>query len=258
MNSHLRQASTGVHLFCSWLVTFPFLFTFGSILLVFDPVQRVALKLNRRCHELVVVALNASILRTLQLTGMRLTISGHIPNDDSGPVIVVANHQSMFDIPILHTIFKHLFPRFIAKQELARWIPSISYNLRHGENALIDRKNPLQSTRAIGKLAKMAVERGCAVVLFPEGTRARRGATGKFHIAGLRALLSKMPNATIVPVALSGSWKLGQHKLFPVPWRTQVTAHICPPLTAQIQPGRDADFYLRECEAQIRQALKQN
>ena len=61
------------------------------------------------------------------------------------PVVFVANHQSLYDIPPFIWFMRSNHPKFISKIELAKGIPSVSYNLRHGGAALIDRKNPRQS-----------------------------------------------------------------------------------------------------------------
>ena len=48
---------------------------------------------------------------------------------------------------------RQFHPKFISKKELGKGIPSVSFNLRHGGSALIDRKNPMQAVEAIRKLA---------------------------------------------------------------------------------------------------------
>ena len=51
----------------------------------------------------------------------------------------------MYDIsPIMWYLRKH-HVKFVAKKELGKGIPSVSYNLRHGGSILIDRKKPTSS-----------------------------------------------------------------------------------------------------------------
>ena len=50
----------------------------------------------------------------------------------------------MMDIALLLHLFFTNFPKFVSKRELARCIPSVSYNLRRGGNCLIDRDDPIR------------------------------------------------------------------------------------------------------------------
>jgi 1-acyl-sn-glycerol-3-phosphate acyltransferase len=92
-----------------------------------------------------------------------------IPNNV--PIIIVANHQSMWDIPPIIWFMRKYHPKFISKIELGKGIPSISYNLKHGGSVLIDRKNPRQAAGEIIKIARYVSEHNRSVVIFPEGTR---------------------------------------------------------------------------------------
>lgn len=213
--------------FLDWVLTPFFLMCFAIILLVFEPIQRIALHRSRRAHENSLVCLNKSLVSLLRAFGVRIDLTNHATLAANLPYLIVSNHQSLFDIPILHCIFAEHYPRFIAKKELARWIPSVSFNLTHGENAVIDRSNPQQALDQITKLAQAAMLRGFAIVIFPEGTRARDGKLKKFRYAGLASLLQTAPIAQIVPVTISGSWKLAR---FPIPFRTTLKVVVGAPI----------------------------
>ena len=70
-----------------------------------------------------------------------------------------------------------------------------------------------------------------SVVIYPEGTRARSGAMGRFKRAGVLALLDAAPNLDVIPVAIDGSWRLLAHNFFPVPFGARVRIRFCPPLS---------------------------
>lgn len=210
-----------------WVLTPLFLLCFAVILFVFEPIQRIALHRSRRAHENSVVLLNKSLVALLRMFGVRIEVTSHATLISNLPYLVVSNHQSLFDIPILHYIFSAHYPRFIAKRELARWIPSVSFNLAHGENAVIDRSNPQQALDQITKLAQVAMLRGFAIVIFPEGTRARDGKLKKFRYAGLASLLQTAPIAQIIPVTISGSWRLAR---FPIPFRSTLQVVVGAPI----------------------------
>ena len=63
------------------------------------------------------------------------------------PLIIVANHQSTYDIPPIIWYLKKFHPKFISKKQLGRGIPGVSYNLRNGGSVLIDRSRPKESIR---------------------------------------------------------------------------------------------------------------
>ncbi|MBU0928944.1 MAG: 1-acyl-sn-glycerol-3-phosphate acyltransferase [Spirochaetes bacterium] len=122
--------------------------------------------------------------------------------------IVVSNHQSLFDIPILMHYFKddrRLL--FVAKKELGYGIPLISSVLKIGGHALIDRGGrSAQSMKALGSFARRCSRAGFWPSIFPEGTRSKDGILGKFHSAGLRRIMETIPGPLLV-VAVDGGWK---------------------------------------------------
>lgn len=236
-----------------WLFTVPFLIVFGLVLGVFDPLQRIARLFGPRPHEIVVGALQTVLLVVFRLTGTRLEVQRSPAVKPWTPYVVVANHQSMFDVPIFGALLFSNFPKYVAKRSLAKWIPSISYNLRRGGNAVIDRKDPDQALDAIRLLARGVEERGVSAVIFPEGTRAREGKTGVFKPRGTLELLKHAPTTAIVPVAIDGSWRLLRHNMFPVPFGVRVRVAIGPPIDRH--DGDDPTALLRQAETWIRAAL---
>ena len=236
-----------------WLFTVPFLLIFGLILLVFDVAQRIARLFGRRPHEYVAGALQVALVRSLVLCGTRLQVrrSRHIKPHT--PYLIIANHQSMFDVPIYGALFFTNFPKYVSKKSLAKWIPSISYNLRRGGDALIDRGDPEQAIGAIQELAVQVRDRGVSAVIFPEGTRARHGMLGKFRPRGTLALLEAAPDTAVVPVCIDESWRLLRYNLRPVPFGTRVRVWIGDPIPREKDEDREA--LLARCEELIHTAL---
>ena len=81
---------------------------------------------------------------------------------ESGPLIIVTNHQSMYDIPPLIWYLRKYHPKFVSKKELGKGIPSVSFNLRHGGSALIDRKDRRQARAELERLGAYIEKRGAA------------------------------------------------------------------------------------------------
>jgi 1-acyl-sn-glycerol-3-phosphate acyltransferase len=219
-----------VYRFWSWATTLVFLPVFGAIMLVFDVAQRVAWAASPRAQEYVAGALQWSLVHAFRLTGMRLAVERDPRIRPHVSYIIVSNHQSMFDIPILGSLFFSNFPKYISKKSLGRGIPSVSYNLRKGGHVLIDRSDGPAAVAAIRELGQRVAAERCSAMIFPEGTRARRGALGPFKPAGLMALLDEAPEAPVVPVAIDKSWRLLRHNYMPVPWGTRIRVHCGAPI----------------------------
>jgi 1-acyl-sn-glycerol-3-phosphate acyltransferase len=237
-----------------WVFSLPFLAAFGLVLVVFDPLQRVARLFGPRPHEIVAGLLQASLLAVFRLCGTRLEVDRSPAVAPRTPYVIIANHQSMFDIPILGALLFSNFPKYVSKRELARWIPSISYNLRRGGSAIIDRGDRAQAERAIRALGARAQERRVSVVIYPEGTRARTGELGRFRHAGTLALLEAAPRLAVVPVAIDGSWRLLCHNLTPVPFGVRIRLRFGHPIPRG-EADDDPDIFER-ARAEIEDTLR--
>lgn len=190
---------------------------FGLTLVIFHPIQWVCFNIfGYRAHKKSVDYLNLFIVRCLHILGAKYTFKVPSTIPKNHPVIIVANHQSMNDIPPIIWFMRKLHPKFISKKELGKGIPSVSYNLKHGGSVLIDRKNPLQSVTAIRKMAKYLEETKRSVVIFPEGSRSRDGKPKPFKAKGLLTLIEHAPNAIIIPLTINNSWKLLKYGKFPM------------------------------------------
>jgi len=168
--------------------------------------------------------------------------------------LIVANHQSMFDIPILGATLFSNYPKYVSKRELAHWLPGISYNLRRGGSAIIERSNPGQAIKAIQEMGATAQARGVSAVIYPEGTRSRNGNLRRFRKPGTLALFESAPDIPIVPVTIDGSWKLLAHNLLPLPFGTRVRLHFGEPI--ERQKGENPEALLREVQEQIEKTLE--
>lgn len=169
-------------------------------------------------------------------------------------IIFLANHQSTYDIPPMIYYLRKYHAKFISKIELTKGIPSISYNLKVGGGANIDRKNPRQSITELVNLGTRMKERNWGTVIFPEGTRSKDGQVKEFQAAGVAAILKKCPDALLVPVAISNSWKMVQWGVYPLGTFTAMKWEVLAP----IEPtgGTAADLVL-EAENRIKKALGQ-
>ena len=122
--------------------------------------------------------------------------------------LVIANHQSLLDIPLLMRYLGGARLRFVAKEELARHVPLVSSILKTDRHCLIPRKgSPSRAMKTLDDFADRVVANDWIPVLFPEGTRSRDGNLGTFHAAGFRRFLDKAPMPVAV-CAIEGGWRV--------------------------------------------------
>jgi 1-acyl-sn-glycerol-3-phosphate acyltransferase len=170
-----------------------------------------------------------TIRNTLKIiAGVKFNISSEEQYDHNRPLLVISNHQSMYDVSLLTEVFNSHQPRFISKKELGKWVPAVSFIARNNKTALIDRKNRTQALAEIERVARLTFAEKAALIIFPEGTRARDGQMKPFKRAGIASILTQIPQATIIPVAISGSWQILRYGLFPIPHKTVVNLKCLP------------------------------
>jgi len=152
-------------------------------------------------------AIRAIILMFSTYRGFRAGVESALDVEIPDRYIVVANHQSLIDIPILMTTLPHgKKARFVAKRELAWGIPLISLLLRTAGHALVKRKgDALHAMKSVTRMARRCAREGTVPVIFPEGTRSRTGELGTFHSAGYRKIL-EIERLPILVIALEGGW----------------------------------------------------
>ncbi|HKP88539.1 MAG TPA: 1-acyl-sn-glycerol-3-phosphate acyltransferase, partial [Thermoleophilaceae bacterium] len=139
-----------------------------------------------------------AILQPAMRLWFRLERQGreHVPR--TGPVILAANHRSFLD-PFIVGVCLRRPVYFVAKQELfaRRWQGWLlnalgAFPIRRGESD----EESMATARAI-------LARGDAVVIFPEGTRIRRGSLGRPKRGVGRLALET--GAPVVPIAVAGT-----------------------------------------------------
>ena len=173
---------------------------------------------------------NVWILRII--AGVRTDVSGdaHIP---PGGCIIAAKHQSDWDV---FAIFPHTGrPAYIVKKELMR-IPFFGWAARSLDCIEIDRQKGSAAIPEMMAQARSAVERGCRIVIFPEGTRKAPLAPPDYRQGIVRMYLDL--GVPVVPVALNSGLYWGRNSL--VIWPGTARARFLPP----IEPGLTGEEFL--------------
>lgn len=235
-------------------LTIIYYLAFGLLLLVFHPIQWLCFNLlGYQAHKKSVDYLNLGLTRCLLLLGNRVNFNNPYPCTNERPSIIVANHQSMYDIPPIIWYMRKCHPKFISKKELGKGIPSISYNLRHGGSVLIDRRNGDQAIKEIKKIAAYANTHNRSVVIFPEGTRSKTGEMKPFRRSGLRTLFKEMPEAQVIPITINNSWKTMKYGNMPMGIGECITFDVHQPV---IVNSTNTDALIDQIEQTINSGIR--
>ncbi len=230
-----------------------YLLLFGIWICVFHPIQWLAFKIfGIKSQQKMVQLLNFFLIKSLWVMGVNPILKNLSNIDSNRPLIIVANHQSMFDIIGIIWLLRHLNPIFVSKKELAKGVPSISLNLRLSGAALIDRKDSRQAVPEIARMATDVLRNKFTAVIFPEGTRSKLDTLKPFAVGGLAILLKNMPNAQVLPLAIKGNNKLNPNGFFPLSAFAKVSFTTLPIIETQ---GKNAEEVTKEAEQIIATAL---
>lgn len=142
----------------------------------------------------------------------RIHISGEQITDPRRPYVVVSNHQSLADIPILSNLPWEM--KWIGKAELFG-LPIIGWMMKLAGDIPVDRQDRRSGAKML-MIAHRYLRQKCSVIFFPEGTRSPDGRVGRFS-DGAFAIAMKA-KAAIMPIAVEGSyaclpkksWKFGK------------------------------------------------
>jgi 1-acyl-sn-glycerol-3-phosphate acyltransferase len=183
------------------------------------------------------------ILRTTRVDVQR---DGTLP-DTSVSCVFVANHASIYDIPIVFTALPHQL-RIIAKAALGS-VPFIGWHLRLAGHVLVDREHPGPS---IYKRMQRMTRHGASLIVFPEGSRSADGTVGRFK--GGTFYLAIDSGLPIVPVSVINSRAvMPKGRLMVCPARTRVVVH--PPIATAGLTREDARRLADQTRAVVASAV---
>lgn len=238
-----------------YILTPVFYIVFGLILIIFQPIQWFCYNVfGYKAHKRCVDILNWFLTASYYCLGNTVTFVNkqNLPTNRS--IIFLANHQSTYDIPPLIYYLRKYHAKFISKIELTKGIPSISYNLKVGGGANIDRNDARQSITELVKLGTRMKDNTWSTVIFPEGTRSKDGIVKTFQAAGVGAILKKCPDALLVPIAITNSWKVVKWGVYPLNTFIAIRWEVLSPIEPE---GRPANELVLLAENRIKEVLGQ-
>ncbi len=188
--------------------------------------------------------------RVLQLAAVlvyRVRYSGRENVPAAGGVLVVSNHQSHFDPPLVGLGCPRQL-HYIARETLFNFRP-FGWVLKSVGGVPIDRDG--FGLRGIKESLKL-LKHGEMVVIFPEGTRTPNGELGPFR-PGFTTLAARS-KAAILPVAIDGAFRVWPRtQKFPGLGRIRV--HYGKPISHAEIAGRDEQEVLAEVERRVGECL---
>lgn len=119
-----------------------------------------------------------------------------LSNIPKKPFMILSKHQSAWET----LAFQNIFPPqvWVLKRELL-WIPFFGWGLAMTSPIAIDRASGKKALSQMKIQGNDRIKKGFNIVVFPEGTRIKPGATGKYHIGG--AWLAHQLKLDVIPVA---------------------------------------------------------
>jgi len=135
----------------------------------------------------------------LATTGVHVSVQGLDRLVPGTTYVFVANHQSIYDIPVLFWSIPFQL-RIIAKESLGNF-PMLGPHLKRTGHMLVDRSRPDKA--GILGWASRLTSNGLSLIVFPEGTRSKDGTLSKFK--GGSILLAMQAGLPLVPISVVGS-----------------------------------------------------
>jgi 1-acyl-sn-glycerol-3-phosphate acyltransferase len=168
-------------------------------------------------------------------------------------VLVLMNHQSLLDIPLVCAAVDDLYPKIVTRARYASGKPLISHMVRLYQYPLVD---PRATTRKhLRGLAAAATEKDTPVMIFPEGTRTRDGEIGPWKRRGLERFLSARSWEVYVLVA-DGFWRTAKLVDFLQSVSTvRGRCIVLGPYTSP-EPGEPVDGFIDDMRARMKEGLQ--
>jgi 1-acyl-sn-glycerol-3-phosphate acyltransferase len=138
-----------------------------------------------------------SLLEQAQIS---FTVSGFEQIPPGETFVLMSNHQSHYDIPVVLQALKRRV-RFVTKKELFR-VPLFGRAMRLSGMVEIDRHNRERAIESLSS-AKRAIASGINIWIAPEGTRSATGRLGPFKKGGFHLALDA--GARILPISIVGT-----------------------------------------------------
>jgi len=179
-----------------------FLIAFLLILLIFIPVLVICGLFKQ--DKFLFSQSRLVIKTTLTLLGVQAKVRGLAAVDFSVPQVVICNHLSNLDGPLLVSVLP-VNPRVLIKVE-ARKIPLIGSVMKLADFVFVDRSSPQRRQEALAEAIEKVKKKRYSFLVFPEGTRSKNGRIQDFKKGSF--LIALRAGVPVLPIKISGTHQL--------------------------------------------------
>ena len=185
--------------------------------------------------------LRTSIWGAKVICGVHARLHGFDNLPDS-PVVLLPKHQSTWETFAFPGLMPHPLC-YVFKRELL-YIPFFGWAMSRMDMIHIDRSKRAQAWTLVAEQGKRFMDKGHWVIMFPEGTRAARGARGTYKSGGTRLAIAT--GRPVVPIAVTSARCWPRKSFVLRPGVIDVSVGLPIPTV-----GREPDELMREVEAWI-------
>ena len=196
---------------------------------------------------------------TLRILGRLLTyinpyweieLEGPFPDDPRNPYVVVSNHSSQADPPIISRVPWEM--KWVAKKELFD-LPFAGWLLRLSGDICVDRTSK-KSRAQVLSTAHGYLGEACSVMFFPEGTRSRDGRVHRFSDGAFRLAIEE--GVPVLPLAIDGTHEaLPKHSIWFNPTPETIRVQVLDPVDTSEYTPDQARVLQRHVRARIIQQI---
>ena len=178
------------------------------------------------------------------IMGIQYRVQGmeYLPTDPKQGVVLLVKHQSTYETFLMPAIMPRPLA-YVFKKELLK-VPFFGWSIGALDMIHIDRAQRSRAFHKVVEQGKRLLDQGTWVIMFPEGTRIKRGEKGEYKTSATR--LAIMTGAPVVPVAVTSA-KCWPRKAF-IKSPGVVDVSIGQPIPSV---GRKHDELMAEVEAWI-------
>ncbi|MFB6279130.1 MAG: lysophospholipid acyltransferase family protein [Salinibacter sp.] len=227
-------------------------FAIGTLIVLWVPVMAVARLVDRDpAHYYAGYTLRIlGRLLTYVNPLWKIDLEGPFPDDPRAPYVVVGNHFSQADPPIISRVPWEM--KWVAKKELFD-LPIAGWLLHLSGDISVDRRSK-KSRAAVLTTAREYLDRRCSVMFFPEGTRSRDGRVQRFSDGAFRLAIEE--DVPVLPIAVDGTHEaLPKHSIWFDPGSAPIRVRVLDSVDTSGYAPEEARSLQRYVRAQIVQQI---
>lgn len=144
--------------------------------------------------------------------------------DPTKPAVLVANHQSYWDIMVLYGLYKPF--KWVSKDSIFK-VPFIGWNMELNQYVKIARGD-LKSIKEMMATCRNWLKQGASIMIFPEGTRSPDGEIKEFRDGPFK--MATDCNVPVIPIVVEGTHEMLPKGTLMVNFKGKVTVKVLPPV----------------------------